>query len=346
MSGFPSSLPAPRIPDPANAPTLRWGILAPGGIAGNFAEAALRLAHQQVVAVGGRSRDRAQAFAQKFGIERAYGSPQELVDDPNVQAVYVASPHNAHHEQARLALDAGKHVLVEKAFTQNATQARDLITAAGDLTLMEAMWTRFLPGMDVVRQLLADGVLGEVATVIADHGQYFDVDPDHRLFAPGLAGGALLDLGVYPISFASFALGAPDRVTAVADPTVTGVDGQVSAVLRTQTAHALVNATLGAKTPTTATISGSAARIEIPGVFYSPSPVALISRTGDRLSYDGGPIPGHAGFAYEIAHFASLVTSGQPESPLLPRAETLSIMDTMDEIRRQIGLVYPDESAS
>ncbi len=343
---FPSVLPTPRTLDPATAPTLRWGILAPGGIAGNFAESALRRAHQQVVAVGGRSLDRAQAFAQKFGIERAYGSAEELVADPNVQAVYVASPHNAHHDRARLALDAGKHVLIEKAFTQNAAQTRDLIAAAQGRTLMEAMWTRFLPGMDVVRQLLADGVLGEVATVIADHGQYFDVDPEFRLFAPGLAGGALLDLGVYPISFASFAVGTPDRVTAVADPTVTGVDAQVSAVLRTGTAHALVNATLRAKTPTTATISGSAARIEIPGVFYSPAPVELISRTGERLVYDGGPIPGHAAFAYEIAHFASLVADGAPESPLLPRAETLSIMDTMDEIRRQIGLVYPDESAA
>ena len=212
-----------------------------------------------------------------FGISSCYGSAEQLVNDDTVQAVYVASPHNAHYEQALLAINAGKHVLVEKAFTENAVQARQLVeaaTAAG-VTLMEAMWTRFLPGMDVVRQLIADGALGDICTVIADHGQHFDFDPAHRLFSPALAGGALLDLGVYPISFASFVLGTPDAIVAVGHRTVTGVDAQVSAVLRYSGAHALVNTTLLARTPTTATISGVSGRIEIGqylnGLSESPS---------------------------------------------------------------------------
>ena len=304
---------------------------------------ASRLANQQVVAVGSRSLERAEAFGRQFGIDRRYGSAAELVEDPRVQAVYVASTHNAHAEQALLALRAGKAVLVEKAFTQNAAQAETVMAAAGGLTVMEAMWPRFHPGMDVVRQLLADGALGEVRTVLVDHGQYFEPNPESRMFDPAQAGGALLDLGVYPVSFASFAMGPPGTVTAVGELLPNGLDGQVSAVLQAGKAQAVVNATLFAKTPTTATISGSRARVEIPGPFYAPQPITVTSRTGDRLTQDGGPISGPDGFAYEISHFAQLVADGASESPLLPRAETLSIMHTMDEIRRQIGVRYPDE---
>ncbi len=334
---LPRSLPIPRTPDPTGARSMRWGILAPGGIARNFADTARRFANQEIVAVGSRSVERAEAFGREFGLDRCYGSAQELVDDPQVQAVYVASTHNAHAEQAILALQAGKHVLVEKPFTVTAAEARRVVEAAGGLTLMEAMWTRFLPGMDVVRQLLADGALGELRTVIADHGQYFEPDPHHRMFDPDQAGGALLDLAVYPISFASFALGTPDTVTAVGDRAFTGVDGQISAVLRTGPAHALVNASLFARTPTTASISGTDARIEIPGAFYAPQPIAVISRDGEQRSADSGAITGHAGFAYEIEHFAGLVGEGASESPLLPHAETLAVMQTIDRIREQIA---------
>lgn len=349
MTDFPTALPTPRTPDPATAPPLRWGIVAPGGIAGNFAEIAVSHANQQVVAVGSRSADRAAAFAARFGIESSYGSYDEVLADPQVQAVYVASPHSRHAEQALAAVAAGKHVLVEKAFTQNAAQAEQLVAAATDagVTLMEAMWPRFSPGTDVIRQLLADGVLGTIHTVIADHGQWFPADPDNRLFDPEQAGGALLDLGIYPVSFASFVLGAPDQITAVGTVGTsagTDVDEQESVILRTGRAHALVHATLAAVGPNTVTIAGSVARVEIPGRSYSPQPITLIHRNEkDRLSYDGGPLKDHAGFAYEIAHFARLVADGALESPLLPLAESVSIMRTLDEIRRQIGVRYPGE---
>ena len=346
MTRFLSTLPTPRTPDPTTAQALRWGIVGPGGIARDFAAAAATSANQQLVAVASRSPERAAAFGRSFGITSCYGSAEQLVNDDTVQAVYVASPHNAHYEQALLAINAGKHVLVEKAFTENAEQARQLVkaAAAAGVTLMEAMWTRFLPGTDVVRQLIADGALGDIRTVIADHGQYFDFDPDHRLFSPALAGGALLDLGVYPTSFASFVLGTPNAIVAVADHTATGVDAQVSAVLHYTGAHAIVNTTLLARTPTMATVSGVAGRIEIKQYLDGLSQIAVIGRNGDRYIYDSasaGVSP--IGMSYQIAHFASLVAAGAGESPLLPLPETVAVMTTMDTIRQQIGVQYPDE---
>lgn len=346
MPDLPASLPEPRTPDPRGAPPLRWGVIAPGGIARNFASVAHEHTASRVVAVGSRSAERAAAFASDFGIDRSYGSYEQLVGDADVQAVYVASPHSEHAAHALLAIQAGKPVLIEKAFTQNATQARQVADAAAarGVALMEAMWSRFLPHYDVIRQLLADGTLGEVTTLTADHGQALDDDPQSRLLNPDLAGGALLDLGIYPISFAFFALGAPSAVAATGVKARTGVDGQVSAVFSyAGQAQALVNTTLFAKTPTVASISGTAARLEIPGDFYMPQPVTVISKDGEQRRWDGNSMQRHAGFAYEIAEFARVVTDGRPESELMPVAETIRILETLDEIRRQIGVRLPGE---
>ena len=345
MQSLPTVLPTARELDLTGAPAIKWGIIAPGWIAGQFADALHRHTRSRVAAVGSTSADRAAHFADQHGVERWYDSYEQLAGDPGIDAVYVASPHSHHHRQAMLALSADKPVLVEKAFTQNAAQAGEVIDAAraAGVLLMEAMWTRFLPHVDVIRQLLADGVLGDVHTVISDHGQYFEIGPEHRLLNPELAGGALLDLGVYPVSFTSFVLGAPDSVNASAVMAATGVDEQVSAVLQTGDAHGLVSASQAGKTPTTGTISGTAARVEIDGDFYVPQPVRVVSRDGDVRIADAGPIPGHEGLAYQAAHFAGLLAEGATESPLLPPDESLTIMRTMDEIRRQIGLVYPNE---
>jgi predicted dehydrogenase len=342
---FPTSLPEPRTLDPKDAPSLRWGILAPGGIARLFTTAVLKHTGQQVVAAASRSKQRAQGFAAEHGIATAYGSYEELVADPDVDVVYVASPHSEHHAHALLAINAGKHVLVEKAFTRNAAEAREVIAAgkAKGVFVQEAMWTRFLPRTDVVRQLLEDGVLGDIATVVADHGQYMEPDPKSRLFAPELAGGALLDLGVYPVSYASFVLGAPTTVVSAGRKTFTGVDGQVSAVLQAGSGQALLDTTMFAKTPTTATISGSEARIELAGDFYTPGPVRLISRDGKVLTWDANPIPGHEGLCYQAVDAARRIAEGAKESTLLPLSETLSVMETLDELRRQLGVSYPGE---
>ena len=338
------ALPTARTPNPLDAPPLRWGVLAPGRIAAAFVTAVSRYTRQRVKVVGSRSLDRAQAFATAHGIERAVGSYAELVDDPAVDVVYIASPHSEHAAQALLAIAARKAVLVEKAFTRNAAEAQQVVAAAraAGVLAMEAMWTRFLPQTDVTAQLLADGALGEVTTVLADHGQYFSPDPQGRLFAPALAGGALLDLGVYPISFASFVLGAPDVVVATGSLTETGVDAQVSMALATASAQACLNTTLLAATPTIASISGSLGRIELAGPFYAPSTLTLTTAAGQAVR-EPGPIEGHLGLCHEAAHVAQLVADGATESPLLPLDETVRILRTIDEIRRQVGVRFPGE---
>ena len=344
---LPASLPLPRTPDPAEAPPLKWGILAPGGIAATFLSAAREATRQRFVAVGSRSLERAQEFAARHDVPRAYGSYDELLADPEVEAVYVASPHSEHYVHALAAIRAGKHVLVEKAFTRDAAQARDLVAAAAasGVTLMEAMWTRFLPRTDVVRQLLEDGVLGELETVFADHGQA--LTHVQRLVDPELAGGALLDLGIYPISWAVFALGLPSRVRAIGELTERGVDRQETILLEGFGAHphaqAVLHTTLAAKTPTRASISGTAARVELGGSdFYSPGAVRLTARN-EVLEWPGDDRTGHQGMCFEAAHFAQLVADGLPESPLLPLSETVAIMEIMDEVRAQLGVRYPGE---
>jgi predicted dehydrogenase len=209
------------------------------------------------------------------------------------------------------------------------------------------MWTRFLPDMDVVRQLLADGALGDIETVFADHGQWFPDDPDFRLFDPAKAGGAMLDLGVYPVSFTHFVLGAPGRTLARGTRAFTGVDRQISGILDEYPdqpfAHALVSTTLAAKTPTVGLISGRVARIEIPGAFYTPQRVRLITRDGDVAESEAPAIDSHFGLCYEAAHLATMIAEGRQESELLPWSETLAVMETMDELRRQVGISLPGE---
>ncbi|MEV7252853.1 Gfo/Idh/MocA family protein [Streptomyces cyaneofuscatus] len=322
-------------------------MIAPGGIAASFVEALGAHTDQRVVAVGSRDLRRARAFADRFGIPASYGSYAELLHDPHVDVVYVASPHSGHFEQALQAIEAGRHVLVEKAFTRNAGEAERLIEAARErgVFLMEAMWTRFLPHIDVVRQVLEAGLLGEVHTVIADHGQFMDPDAAHRLFDPELAGGALLDLGIYPVSFASMVLGPFTSVAATGTKAFTGVDGQASIVVTNASgAHAVLSTTLFARTPTTASVSGTRARLEIEGDFYAPATVRLVSREGEVLdSYVPPQGGGGGGLCYEAAEAARCIADGRLESDLMPLDETLRIMRTLDEIRGGLGISYPGE---
>lgn len=336
-------LPAWRIDHPRNAPAIRWGVLAPGGIAHSFAEAVTRDTESTVVAVGSRSLSRAQEFAEKFGHASemsTYGSYDELVSDEKVDAIYVASPHSEHRAHVELALGAEKPVLVEKAFTQDAKQARELVQLAREknLLLVEAMWTRFLPHIDIVRQLIEHRVLGDIVSVVADHGQKMNFPPEHRLQNPALAGGALLDMGVYPLSFMHMILGRPDSVSATATLTASGVDETLSATLRWRNTHGLMTTSQKAKTPTTATISGTLARIEIPQRFYGPNQVQLIYPDGTEVSAHPETV---AGLAYEAAEFARLLKAGASESPLMPLDDSVEIMELMDEMRSQVGVVYP-----
>lgn len=330
-------------PDPRSAPAVRWGILGAGGIASVFTEAVTAHTQSAVVAVGSRAQGRADEFAARHAIGRAHGSYESLVADPEVQVVYVASPHSEHLEHALLAIAAGKHVLVEKAFTVNAAEAERVLDAAraAGVFVMEAMWTRFLPHVVVMRDVLARGEIGEPVGVIADHGQNMGHHPaTHRLHDRELAGGALLDLGVYPVSFAHDLFGAPDRVRAVGALTPTGVDGQVSIALGFAAVQASLHTTLHANTATTAVVFGTHGRMEIEGRFYAPTRFTVVRDDGRRWTYDGIV---DAGMQYEAAEVARCVTEGLSESPLMTWQGTLDVMRTMDEIRHQIGLVYPSE---
>jgi len=323
---------------------LRWGILGTGTIAADFATDIALLNDATVAAVGSRSQAAADAFSERFAIPHQHGSYDALVRDPDVDVVYVATPHVAHYENAMLAISGGKNVLVEKPFTINARQAKDLVAAArkSGVFLMEAMWMRFLPHVVEIRELLAARVLGQVRTVTADLGTRFPHDAESRIFAPALGAGALLDMGVYPVSFAWMVLGAPTGITAVSDQTFTGVDAQTSIILQyADGSHAVLTTTLEAEGAGRATILGTDARIEIDRIFHRPSSFSLIYPDGRTNRHEHTPVGN--GLRYEAIEVARCIRAGLSESPAMPLDESVQIMETLDEIRRQIGLIYPGE---
>ncbi|MGN6741693.1 MAG: Gfo/Idh/MocA family protein, partial [Amnibacterium sp.] len=237
-----AALPETRVPDPADAPELRWGVLGPGEIAGDFVAALQRHTRQRVVAVGSRSTDRAASFAERYDVPHVHTGYEALVADPDVDIVYVATPHSEHTRNALLAIEAGKHVLIEKPVATTAANARRIFdaAAAAGVFAMEAMWTRFLPQTDVVAQLLGSGALGELSLATADFaGGGATRDPSSRLLDPDQGGGALLDLGVYVAWWTQFALGTPQEVTARGALGPTGVDEQAVLLTRAGAAQGI-----------------------------------------------------------------------------------------------------------
>ncbi|MGN6324484.1 Gfo/Idh/MocA family protein [Pseudolysinimonas sp.] len=323
---------------------LRWGILATGGIASAFTRD-LRVVGAPVTAVGSRDLDRSRAFADEHGIARAHGSYEELVADPEVDVVYVATPHPAHAGNALLALDAGKHVLVEKPFTISEAEARAVMDRAAEkgLIALEAMWTRWLPHMIRMREIIAAGTLGELRAVTADHDQKANPDPAGRMLNPELGGGALLDLGIYPVSFAWDVLGAPDRVVALSDTTPTGVDGQTAIILSFPGGRkALLHTELDARGSNRAVVLGTEGRIEIDPVWYTPTSFTVYDSAGDVVERYASEVEGR-GMQFQALELERLVAEGRDADDLLPPDETVAIMGTLDEVRRQIGLRYPGE---
>ncbi|WP_040166015.1 Gfo/Idh/MocA family protein [Microbacterium gorillae] len=324
---------------------LRWGILATGGIAHAFT-ADLRTAGLTVTAVGSRSAERAAAFAAEFDIPRAHGSYEDLAAEPDVDIVYIATPHPQHLDPALLMIAAGKHVLVEKAFTANAAEAariRDAAAAAGVLA-MEAMWTRYLPHMVRLREIVASGVLGSVRGLIADHTQRLPDDPAHRLNNLELGGGALLDLGIYPISFAWDLFGAPERVQALATLKDTGADADVA--VQMQFGGGAIASTFSssmARGRNQAIVLGSDASIHVDGVFYAGTSFRVIASDGDVLEEYASDFPGR-GMQFQALAAERLVAAGDLQGDVLSIDETVAIMGTLDEIRRQIGVVYPADA--
>ncbi|GAA2928782.1 Gfo/Idh/MocA family oxidoreductase [Streptomyces enissocaesilis] len=328
--------------------TVRWGVLATGGIASSFTADLLEMRdteNAEVVAVASRTTAGAKAFAERFGIPRAYGSWAELAADEDVDVVYVAGPHSAHRAAAGLCLEAGRAVLCEKAFTLNSREAEELVAVARrhDRFLMEGMWMYCNPSIRRLAELVKDGAIGEVRTVHADFGLAGPFGPEHRLRDPALGGGALLDLGVYPVSFAHLLLGEPDRVQADALLSPEGVDLNTGMLLGWDAgATALLSCSLTADTPLTAAVTGTKGRIELGRGFFHPDRFTLHRDGAEPEGFTAG-IGSRRGLQYEAAEVMRCLRAGEKESPLVPLDGSLAVMRTLDAVRDRIGVRYPGD---
>jgi predicted dehydrogenase len=322
--------------------TVRWGIAGPGSIAARMAEALADLDGAELVAVGSRAHHRAAAFAAAHAVPRVYGSYDALLADDDVDVVYVATPHSSHHDLTVAALEAGRHVVCEKPFALSAAEAASMAETARRTGrfCMEAMWTWFLPTVVELRRSLAEGVVGDVRALRADFG--IDVPGEtgrHR--SPVLGGGALLDVGVYPIALARLLLGPPSAVRALGRLGPTGVDDTVAGVLAHDSgALALFHAGIDARTTQTAEVTGTDGTITVESPFWAPTAFTVDRRdgSGDRVT-----LP-HRGLAHEAAHANDRIRSGHTESDVIPLATSVALMGTLDEIRAQIGVRFPGET--
>jgi predicted dehydrogenase len=293
--------------------------------------------------VGSRSQATADEFGDTFGARRRYASYEALANDPEIDVIYVSTPHPMHRDNTLLALNAGKAVLCEKPFCLNAAEAETMINLARSkgLFLMEAMWTRYLPAVIKTRQLIADGVLGEIRMIMADFGFRFEFDPQHRLLNPELGGGALLDAGVYPISFTSMIFGPPVRVMSMAQLGQTGVDEQAAILLEHDRGRlALIATAVRTDTPSHVIVMGTRGRLRVHPPIYCPTQLTLTLNGKDELI--DAPLEGN-GYNYQANEVMDCLRAGKLESELMPLDETLSIMKTMDQIRAPWGLKYPTE---
>jgi len=324
------------------AKTVRWGILGAGSIARKFAAAVPDADGAELVAVGSRAQDRADAFGDAFDIPRRHGSYEALVNDADVDAIYVATPHTRHKDDSLLALAAGKAVLCEKPLTINAAQARELIDGARGrgLFLMEAMWTRFLPAVVRAREFIADGRIGEPRMLMADFGFRTGAGADHRLLNPALGGGGLLDVGVYPVSFAHMLFGPPAEATGAAEIGPTGVDTQAGMVLRhTGGQVSILGCAVRTRTPHQAYILGSEGHIHLQP-FWSARELRLAR--GDESERIAPEFRGN-GYNYEIEEVGRCLAAGRTESKTMPLDDSLAVIETMDALRAQWGVRYPDD---
>lgn len=326
-----------------NEPSIRWGILGCGGIAQKFAQGIAKVKTGKLLACAARSEGKASDFATRFGIERSYPSYEALLEDGEVDAVYIANTHNFHHACLMDSLRAGKAVLCEKPLTVNAAQAEEAIALARskDLFLMEAMWTRFLPAIGQMREWLQDGVIGEVRQIRADFCINVPKNPDGRLFNRALAGGALLDLGIYPISMVSMIMGRqPESIQASATIGDTGVDEQVFALFNYGPHQmAAVSCSLVGAAANGLEIVGTEGRITIPTFFLNAKEVAWHKPNGEvtRLTL---PFPDPEGFRFQIEAACRSILNGWKECPLMPRDESLAIMQTMDRVAASAGISH------
>lgn len=330
------------IPDDRATGRTRWGILATGAIATAFVEDLRLLPDAEVVAVGSRSVESARTFADRHGVPRAYGSWRELTADPEVDVVYVATPHAAHYDATMTCLTAGRAVLCEKPFTLDRRSSAELVDVARErgVFLMEAMWMRCNPLVLRMLELIGDGAIGAVTSVQADFGVSGPFPPESRMRAKALGGGALLDLGVYPISLAHLVLGRPDHIRSWAKISPEGVDENTGVIFGYDSgAVATLSCGIIGATPVVAAVTGTAGRIELPAPFFRPGHLTLY-----RNDAEPETIPGElagTGYQHEAAEVQRCLAAGLRESPLVPHAVTLEVMELLDAVREQIGVSYP-----
>jgi predicted dehydrogenase len=324
----------------------RWGIIGTGKIAKEFAAALHDTPGAVLAGVASRSSASAEAFAQEHGVAQAYGSYQALVDSPDIDLVYIATPHTEHASNALMALDAGKGVLCEKPFTMNHAEAGQVVekARAKNLFLMEAMWSRFMPALAEVQRIIASGEIGRVNQVTADFGFTAAFDPAHRLFNRELGGGALLDLGIYPLSIAAALLGPVTSVTAQAEIGATGVDLTTGFILRHEGGGVSACAcSLTAHTPVELTVSGPGGFIRMNSRFHHPESITVTRADGVARTI-ATPFLGN-GYVHEVIEAQRCWQAGLMESPGMTHADTLALMKVLDTIRAQIGLAYAADTA-
>ena len=340
----PSDFPEPEIVDPESVPVLRWGILGAGDIAEVFADTVVKNTKQEIVAVASKTPGKGERFAERFGVPRTYRSYEELVRDPEVDAVYVATLPHTHKADALLAIEAGKHVLIEKPSALVAADAEAIYGAArqAGVLSMEAMWSRYLPQASILRHLVSSGAIGDIEVVQADFGQ--DNRTIERLWIPGQS-SIIHDMGIYPLSFVQMLLGDPISIAANVTLHENLTESFASAVLEfTSGARAVITVSGKAHLPTVASVSGTLGVVLVDGPFFIPSGLelrpALFNAHGPRWTHTG-PIQGHAGLCYQVNHFAKDVGEGLVESPLHTHHDTISVLRMGDEIRRLVGVTIP-----
>ena len=325
---------------------IRWGVVGPGRIAENVVRDFAEVDGARVTAVASRSADRARQFADRHGIERAHGCYADVLADPDVDVLYVATPHPQHHAVALGALRAGKALLVEKAFTATLAGAREVVELSRETGVftMEAMWTRFQPAVVRLRELVAEGAIGEVRSVQADLGVQRDFDPADRLFARELGGGALLDLGVYVVSFAQMVLGTPDSVTATGSRFETGVDAEASLLLGYADGRsATLMTSLRNALPGQARVYGTAGWIDVLPRFHHPQTIVL-HRPGAEPEPITRPQLG-TGYAHELIEVTECLRAGRSESAVMPLADTLAVQDVLEQAAGQLGVTFAEDPA-
>jgi predicted dehydrogenase len=323
---------------------IRWGILGCGRIARKFASDLQYVAGAKLVAVGSRSQSHADAFAAEYPVPWRHDSYEALVANPEVDVIYIASPHALHHEHTLMCLEAKKAVLCEKALALNSRQVREMVGKAGQekVFLMEALWTKFLPHYQRLQQLLAEGTLGAVRSMLLNFGFIPQSPVPARLFDPALGGGTMLDIGIYNVFMALSVLGRPDEVEAAMTPASTGIDEQCAVLFKYRNgALAQLFSTFSANLATEADINGTRARIRLTTRFYEPSTTIELypGRPDSRQLIPFQKEPGN-GYQYEARHVGDCLRQGLTESPVMTHADSLLLMETLDRVRQAAGIVY------